>query len=1166
MQNANSTAKGRSSDASDPNPPPVLPTLASRRLRKIPPLPVRSRSASKVEIEEGGGEDEDNDDDQGEGEEDDDEYDDGRSNPIVASSLGLNYIRTRSSSQPVLRLLSKPDEHRHKGRDGDVAKDPRPAGPTKGPSFSTQLLGGSGNLLRIRILDPWAFLEAREVKWGWIANGCFAVPCCGACSRSMYLWHDLHCEDSHEQVAFCEKDVPTQSYVIYSIAMAFISAMHHGLTVPTIPRQREIGTVQVLSLPDNVKATGHNANLQGHNANFDVAKGIQSPRFQAILRVTSGRRKRTADVKSYSHELNSKGVRPYPIWKTRGISRPEEVIVVVTTKFRRLKEEVDSDLAAFGGDLVGILEKNAESHPEWKETLEDLLVEARLCAKMSATEFWSKCEGIVQKLDDKRQELPTGTLKQLHARILFILTRCTRLIQSFKEGILVGGDHILGFHQLSDLGVYPEQGFGEQGRKSSTNAKDVKEKASKKTDGQELYSSDSDTSKSTDSTASRERISSWKRLPSPAEKNQKKKIHDINAATAKKKSSKLKGDSVGHAENLNPAELPSKGSVNPLDPSSKPPKIHSSYWEDQHSISDENSIICRICEVEIPTVNVEDHSRVCTIADRCDLKGLSVNQRLMRIAESLEKILHSRTPENSDVDGIISPENARASTSSIAESSDGPHPMGNILSRGCSADMIDCLPEASNSSVMDDLKDMSFMSCKTSSSHHPDQLVCSLSTGSATPCCPQSTATPRSNYINCLLSDSAAIIDHENFQQMNDLLDISHRIANVNTKDYRSLQYLLACLEDLQEVIQNRKVDALVIETFGRRIEKLLREKYLHLCDHIDDGTGRMSSHSSTADEDGLTEDDVVLNIRASPSSSNCKDRISIEDFEIIKPISRGAFGRVFLARKRITGDLFAIKHQSGILQNDKPQQVLKKADMIRKNAVDSILAERNILITVRNPFVVSRENLYLVMEYLNGGDLYSLLRNLGCLDEDMARVYLAEVVLALEYLHSLNIIHRDLKPDNLLIAKNGHIKLTDFGLSRVGLIGSTDDLSGPIVSSSAFLVDDEPTSTATQQTQNREERQRNSAVGTPDYLAPEILLGMGHGPSADWWSVGIILFELLAGIPPFNAEHPQVRQFWLSYESTARCGLPTNVPDTKKKSLIRHFQWSIHCGRSVAC
>ncbi|XP_062103163.1 probable serine/threonine protein kinase IREH1 [Humulus lupulus] len=180
---------------------------------------------------------------------------------------------------------------------------------------------------------------------------------------------------------------------------------------------------------------------------------------------------------------------------------------------------------------------------------------------------------------------------------------------------------------------------------------------------------------------------------------------------------------------------------------------------------------------------------------------------------------------------------------------------------------------------------------------------------------------------------------------------------------------------------------------------------------------------------------------------------------------------------------------------------------MIRKNAVESILAERDILISVRNPFVVRffysftcRENLYLVMEYLNGGDLYSLLRNLGCLEEDVARVYIAEVVLALEYLHSLCVVHRDLKPDNLLIAHDGHIKLTDFGLSKVGLINSTDELSGPAVSTTSLMVEDELELSVPEHQQERRKKRT----------------------TADWWSVGVILFELIVGIPPFNAEHPQ--------------------------------------------
>ncbi|CAO2656596.1 Nn.00g053990.m01.CDS01 [Neocucurbitaria sp. VM-36] len=157
----------------------------------------------------------------------------------------------------------------------------------------------------------------------------------------------------------------------------------------------------------------------------------------------------------------------------------------------------------------------------------------------------------------------------------------------------------------------------------------------------------------------------------------------------------------------------------------------------------------------------------------------------------------------------------------------------------------------------------------------------------------------------------------------------------------------------------------------------------------------------------------------------------SIKDFEIIKPISKGAFGSVYLAKKKSTGEYFAIK-------------VLKKADMVAKNQVTNVKAERAIMMWQgESDFVAklywtfsSKDYLYLVMEYLNGGDCASLIKVLGALPEDWAKKYLAEVVLGVEHLHSRSIVHRDLKPDNLLIDGKGHLKLTDFGLSRMGMIG----------------------------------------------------------------------------------------------------------------------------------
>lgn len=180
----------------------------------------------------------------------------------------------------------------------------------------------------------------------------------------------------------------------------------------------------------------------------------------------------------------------------------------------------------------------------------------------------------------------------------------------------------------------------------------------------------------------------------------------------------------------------------------------------------------------------------------------------------------------------------------------------------------------------------------------------------------------------------------------------------------------------------------------------------------------------------------------------------SIVDFRTLKPISRGAFGKVYLARRESTGHLYAIK-------------VMKKADMVNKNMVLQVQAERDALALSKSPFIVhlfyslqSANNIYLVMEYLIGGDVKSLLHIYGYFDEDMAGKYIAEVALALDYLHRHGIVHRDLKPDNMLISDTGHIKLTDFGLSRVSLnreINMTDIMYTPSINNSKMSISRTP-------------------------------------------------------------------------------------------------------------
>ncbi|EEF51530.1 probable serine/threonine protein kinase IRE [Ricinus communis] len=1008
------------------------------KLRKIPPIPIRR---TKTHLNDGTVSSSPFDDDaSNENENDDDNQLSNKSakeeknTPIImASSLGLNHIRTQSTpSLSPLRFSSNAGKLSNLGNNND-----------KKNGLIKEDKGGSSVDMKLKCALPL---------------------------------HSVSSTEPGKRIAWCQSK----------------SSKYPSGPLPLNPA------------------------VESHHAAF--ARELQSPRFQAILRVTSGRKKKAPDVKSFSHELNSKGVKPFPVWKSRAFGHIEEVMVAIRAKFDKLKEEVDSDLGIFAGDLVGILEKTCDSHPEWRESLEDLLVIARQCSKMSPNEFWVKSEAIVQTLDDKRQELPIGIIKQAHTRLLFILTRCTRLVQFQKESGFEDY-HILGLHQLSDLGVYPEQILevatqdfsGPLVAGNVTTSEKQRKKLSYDQEQDSLviqqehvdHTVEVSTAKSVDSTTSSYKMSSWKKLPSAAEKNRKcndavdTPTKDKSESPHNKDDTRIVGDD--NSEIIATPEHPA---------SSETRRVPWGLWGEHHNVAYGNSMICRICEVEIPIVHVEEHSLICTIVDRCDLKGLTLNERLERVVDTLDKILESMTPKSTP--GCDTPRQSLEveRMARVHEELDELSPKRNSFSRHCSEDMLDLMPDADNAFLIEDINVSPENLCEGHSVLSPEADAKTSSAGSLTPRSPL--LTPRTSQIELLLTGRRTIMELENHQQISKLLEIARSVASINECDYSALECMLDRLEDLKYAIQDRKVDALVVETFGRRIEKLLQEKYVHLCAQIDDEKLDLSNHM--ADEESSLEDDAVRSWRASPINPS-KDRTSIEDFEIIKPISRGAFGRVFLAKKRATGDLFAIK-------------VLKKADMIRKNAVESILAERNILISVRNPFVVRffysftcRENLYLVMEYLNGGDLYSLLRNLGCLDEDMARVYIAEVVLALEYLHSLSVIHRDLKPDNLLIGQDGHLKLTDFGLSKVGLINSTDDLSGPSFNSSVFFDDGAQKG---QNSSKREQRQKHSVVGTPDYLAPEILLGTGHGTTADWWSVGIILFELLVGIPPFNAENPQ--------------------------------------------
>ncbi len=217
------------------------------------------------------------------------------------------------------------------------------------------------------------------------------------------------------------------------------------------------------------------------------------------------------------------------------------------------------------------------------------------------------------------------------------------------------------------------------------------------------------------------------------------------------------------------------------------------------------------------------------------------------------------------------------------------------------------------------------------------------------------------------------------------------------------------------------------------------------------------------------------------------------------------------------------------------------------------VRTERQIMSQTDNSYVVklfysfqSKAHLYLLMEYCPGGDCFSLLRNVGCLSAADARHYLADIVLALEYLHGQGILHRDLKPDNLLIAQNGHLKLTDFGLSHVGLWSHGDRNTDVAAGLNMDHAAPTPTDSASLGTAADGVRRLWSCVGTPDYLAPEVLREQGYGPPADWWSCGIIFYELLTGAPPFAGDTREEVYHRILNDDIQWDALPAdlNIPD----------------------